>query len=205
MTDTPRASQSDRSQCWADSAVTTVGHQQDRRGRQAGRDGRSINVKYFRETPCDTWHPQTPGERGVRLSHLTRHTCFGKFRIISTTQLPFFEHRRLGLDEWCKSQPTVECLSTSVRAQCFFAEVKTSNCSCPAWSGDWWGGSLLNRDMTNVTWGDGDTRTVLMHGDNTRQRNTRHFPRQQNKEKYQQINWETFFTGQKQLHRASHK
>ena len=180
---------------------------------RTGEAGRQAAGRWLTEYKCEIfprntlWHLTPPDTRGVgvRLSHVTRHTCFGKFRIISTTQLPFFEHRRLRLDEWCKSQPTVECLSTSVRAQCFFAEVKTSNCSCPAWSGDWWGGSLLNRDMTNVTWGDGDTRTVLMHGDNTRQRNTRHFPRQQNKEKYQQINWETFFTGQTQLYRASHK
>ena len=60
-----------------------------------------------------------------------------------------------------------------------------------------WGGSLLNWDMRNVIWGD--ALTVLMHGDNTRQRNTRHFPRQQNKQKYQQINWKTFFTGHTEL------
>ena len=49
MTDTPRASQSDRSQCWADSAVTTVGHQQDRPGQ--GRQGWG---------KCEMWHETPP-------------------------------------------------------------------------------------------------------------------------------------------------
>ena len=36
-------------------------------------------------------------------------------------------------------------------------------------------------------------------GEEILNRNTRHFPRQQNKQKYQQINWKTFFTGHTEL------
>ena len=130
MTDTPRASQSDRSQCWADSAVTTYCGSPTGQARQ-GRAGVTVNVKYF---PRNTrWH-WTPPHSGVPGGGC--NTCSGKIRIKATTQLPFFEHRRLCLDEWCKSQPTVEWLSTSVLAQCFFPEVKTSNCSCPTSHGE---------------------------------------------------------------------
>ena len=96
-----------------------------------GRAGVTVNVKYF---PRNTrWH-WTPPHSGVPGGG--SNTCSGKIRIKATTQLPFFEHRRLCLDEWCKSQPTVEWLSTSVLAQCFFPEVKTSNCSCPTSHGE---------------------------------------------------------------------
>ena len=66
MTDTPRASQSDRSQCWADSAVTTVGHQQARQGR--GGQGWRWMWNIFPATPGDTGHPLTPGYRGVAVT-----------------------------------------------------------------------------------------------------------------------------------------
>ena len=101
-----------------------------------GQAGEGWMWNIFQQEPGwqgDTGHPAHQGSPGGRCN-----TCCysGKIRIVSTTQLPFFEHRCLGLDEWCKSQPTVECLSTSVPAQCFFAEVKTRNCSCPTSYGE---------------------------------------------------------------------
>ena len=57
---------SHRSQCWADSAVTTVGHQQARQGR--GGQGWRWMWNIFPATPGDTGHPLTPGSRGVAVT-----------------------------------------------------------------------------------------------------------------------------------------